>query len=38
MRLQVACSLGFWRDARAGEALASIALRDPGDEFVRAAV
>ncbi|CAA9408028.1 MAG: hypothetical protein AVDCRST_MAG64-2125, partial [uncultured Phycisphaerae bacterium] len=38
VRLQVACSLGEWKDARAGEALAAIAQRDPDEPYVRAAV
>ena len=38
VRLQVACSLGEWDDPKAGQVLATIALRDTGDRYVSAAV
>ncbi|CAA9422194.1 MAG: hypothetical protein AVDCRST_MAG64-2953, partial [uncultured Phycisphaerae bacterium] len=38
VRLQVACTLGEWKDPRAGEALAAIAMRDPNEPYVQAAV
>ena len=31
VRLQLACSLGAWRDARAGAALATLLMQDPAD-------
>ncbi len=37
VRLQAACSLGAWRDPRAGEALASLLLRSADDPFLTAA-
>jgi putative membrane-bound dehydrogenase-like protein len=38
VRLQVAYTLGEWRDARAGKALATLALRNEADPFLLAAV
>jgi len=38
VRMQLAYSLGEWHDPRAGRALARLTLRDPGDEYVIAAV
>jgi len=38
VRLQLACTLGEWDDARAGEALAKIATKDGGDTWMAAAV
>lgn len=38
VRLQLAGTLGTWRDPRAGAALARLALRDDGDPHLRAAV
>jgi putative membrane-bound dehydrogenase-like protein len=38
VRLQLACTLGEWDDDRAGPALARLALRDPEDRYVLAAV
>jgi putative membrane-bound dehydrogenase-like protein len=38
VRLQLACSLGEWKDARAGRALGRLLLAEGGDRFVRAAV
>jgi putative membrane-bound dehydrogenase-like protein len=38
VRLQVACSLGEWKDPKAGEALAAIALRDADEPYIQAAV
>jgi len=38
VRYQLALSLGEWDDARAGQALGRVAVRDAGDEWVRAAV
>ncbi len=38
VRMQVAFSLGEWDDARAGQALGQIALRDSDDVFITAAV
>ncbi len=38
VRLQLALSLGEWREARAGEALARLAARDAADPFMVAAV
>jgi putative membrane-bound dehydrogenase-like protein len=38
VRLQLACSLGEWHDARAGKALAALALRHADDPYLTAAV
>lgn len=38
VRLQLAYTLGQWKDARAGDALAKIALHDSSDRFISAAV
>ena len=38
VRLQLAYCLGFWKDPRAGQALANLALRHPDDAFLTAAV
>ncbi len=38
VRLQLAYSLGEWRDARAGRALAALALQHPDDPYLSAAV
>jgi putative membrane-bound dehydrogenase-like protein len=38
VRLQVACSLGSWRDPRAGEALGTILMREGSDPILTAAV
>jgi putative membrane-bound dehydrogenase-like protein len=38
VRMQLAYTLGEWDDARAGEALGQLALRDAGDRFLTAAV
>jgi putative membrane-bound dehydrogenase-like protein len=38
VRLQLACTLGEWRDARAGQALAALAVRHGDDPFLIAAV
>jgi putative membrane-bound dehydrogenase-like protein len=38
VHMQLAYTLGEWDDARAGEALGQLALRDAGDRFVTAAV
>jgi putative membrane-bound dehydrogenase-like protein len=38
VRLQVAYSLGAWNDGHAGQALAKLALRDPDDVYMTAAV
>jgi putative membrane-bound dehydrogenase-like protein len=38
VRMQVAYSLGYWNDARAGAALAQIALHDASDRFIAAAI
>jgi putative membrane-bound dehydrogenase-like protein len=38
VRMQLAYTLGEWDDARAGEALGQLALRDAGDRYVTAAV
>ncbi len=38
VRLQVACSLGYWENAPAAEALARLVLAHPHDRFLRAAV
>jgi putative membrane-bound dehydrogenase-like protein len=38
VRYQFAFTLGEWEDARAGEALAKLAVRDMGDEWMRAAL
>ncbi len=38
VRYQLAFTLGEWRDARAGEALADLALLDSANEMIRAAV
>jgi putative membrane-bound dehydrogenase-like protein len=38
VRLQLACTLGEWDDARAGDALGQLALRDADDRFIAAAV
>jgi len=38
VRMQLAYTLGEWTDARAGEALGQLALRDAGDRFLTAAV
>jgi putative membrane-bound dehydrogenase-like protein len=38
VRMQLAYTLGEWHDARAGEALGQLALRDAGDRYLRAAV
>ncbi|MBM3999671.1 MAG: c-type cytochrome [Planctomycetes bacterium] len=38
VRLQVACSLGEWRDARIGATLVAIAARDPDDPHILGAV
>jgi putative membrane-bound dehydrogenase-like protein len=38
VRLQVAYSLGAWRDAKAGPALAALALKHPDDRHLTAAV
>jgi putative membrane-bound dehydrogenase-like protein len=38
VRLQLACTLGAWDDARAGDALGQLALRDAGERFIAAAV
>ncbi len=38
VRLQTACSLGAWKDASAGQVLAKLALRDPDDTILQAAV
>jgi putative membrane-bound dehydrogenase-like protein len=38
VRFQLALSLGEWDDPRAGAALGALALRDPGDPWIRAAV
>jgi putative membrane-bound dehydrogenase-like protein len=38
VQLQVACSMGEWLDARAGRALARIALRESDDPLMHAAV
>jgi putative membrane-bound dehydrogenase-like protein len=37
VRMQLAYTLGEWNDARAGEALGQLALRDAGDRFLTAA-
>ena len=38
VRLQLACSLGAWRDARAGAALATLLMRDPADPILVSAI
>ncbi|HZV07176.1 MAG TPA: PVC-type heme-binding CxxCH protein [Gemmataceae bacterium] len=38
VRMQLAYTLGGWDDARAGEALGQLALRDAGDRYMTAAV
>lgn len=38
VRYQLALSLGNWNDPRAGAALAKLAVRDMGDEWMRAAI
>jgi putative membrane-bound dehydrogenase-like protein len=38
VRLQLALTLGRWEDPRAGAALAQLALRDPEDPWMRAAI
>src|SRR5262249_31920997 len=38
VRLQLACTLGEWDDARAGEALGRLVLKDGGDRYLLAAV
>ncbi|MGE3309375.1 MAG: PVC-type heme-binding CxxCH protein [Limisphaerales bacterium] len=38
VRLQLALTLGAWTDPAAGEALGRLAVADPGDPFLRAAV
>ncbi len=38
VRLQLAFTLGAWRDPRAGKALAELLLAHPDDEYLRAAV
>ena len=38
VRMQLAYTLGEWDDARAGEALGQLALRDAGDRYLTAAV
>jgi putative membrane-bound dehydrogenase-like protein len=38
VRMQLAYTLGEWDDARAGDALGQLALRDAGDRFLTAAV
>ncbi|MEQ1858925.1 MAG: PVC-type heme-binding CxxCH protein [Chthoniobacteraceae bacterium] len=38
VRLRLACTLGEWKDASAGEALARLALKDRADSFTLAAV
>src|SRR5205814_6618195 len=38
VRYQLALSLGEWKEPRAGEALGKLALRDLGDEWMRAAI
>jgi putative heme-binding domain-containing protein len=38
VRLQLACTLGEWRDGRAGAALAALALQHRNDPYLRAAV
>ncbi|MGH7128956.1 MAG: PVC-type heme-binding CxxCH protein, partial [Planctomycetaceae bacterium] len=38
VRFQLALSLGEWNDPRAGDALGQLALRDAGDEWMRAAI
>ncbi len=38
VRMQVAYSAGYWNDPRAGEVLATIALKDAGDKYITAAV
>jgi putative membrane-bound dehydrogenase-like protein len=38
VRLQLACSLGGWRDTRAGRALATLALQYADDAYLRGAV
>jgi putative membrane-bound dehydrogenase-like protein len=38
VRLQLAYALGEWDDARAGDALGQLALRDAGDRFLTAAI
>jgi putative membrane-bound dehydrogenase-like protein len=38
VRLQLACSLGAWTNAEAGEALGNLARRDHGDAYILAAV
>jgi putative membrane-bound dehydrogenase-like protein len=38
VRLQLACSLGEWPESRSGRALAALALRDPADLYLTAAV
>ena len=38
VRLQLATSLGYWNDPRAGQALAKVIRRDPADPWIRAGV
>ena len=38
VRLQLACTLGEWKDASAGEALARLAVKDCAEPFIAAAV
>lgn len=38
VRLQLACSLGQWKDSRIGATLADLALASPEDTYLRAAV
>ncbi len=38
VRLQLACSLGEWKDPIAGQALAQLALRDSAEPYLRAAL
>src|SRR5207253_10146819 len=38
VRFQLACSLGEWKTAEAGHALAKLAMKDAGDPFFAAAI